>query len=308
MKNKICNSEKAIIYCTLMLGKIGYDASWLSSIPWKAIHYALLFLMIEIVTFAYGVMVFILLYQTYIPTVKLERELDLVFDTKCNVRTGCPNVCSFPTANFSVSESGISLLTPKYPYMLMLNLWLPDSIHNRNAGMSIITLELYGREHVLIQRFRKPFSMPYRSNEVRMINNILFAPLYIIGRMKEELLLSIEMSSSFQFDATQPVLEGRIIMESKRYLWSALELKIQTTLSGFQNVLYYYPQVSFIICISVVSFLMNMIYISSILLYILWRFLKKCRNPELSKVKDEPKPENYPLCGEIDSEDNSFSD
>ncbi|RTG81429.1 uncharacterized protein DC041_0010387 [Schistosoma bovis] len=107
---------------------------------------------------------------------------------------------------------------------------------------------------------------------------------------------------------TQPVLEGRIIMESKRYLWSALELKIQTTLSGFQNVLYYYPQVSFIICICVVSFLMNMIYISSILLYILWRFLKKCRNPELSKVKDEPKPENYPLCGEIDSEDNSFSD
>ncbi|CAH8483655.1 unnamed protein product [Schistosoma turkestanicum] len=228
--------------------------------------------------------------------------------TKCNVQMGYSNVCSFPTANFSVSENGISLLTPKYPYMLLLNLWLPDSIHNRNAGMSIITLELYGREHVLIQRFRKPFSMPYRSDEVRLISNILFSPLYIIGKMKEEMLLSVEMAPDFQFDVTLPVLEGRIILESERYLWSASELKIQTTLNGFQRVLYHYPQVSFIICISVVSFLMNIIYILSILSYIFWQFFKIPKTPEHLKHEDEPKFKDYPLCGEIDSEDYSFQD
>ncbi|KAK4469230.1 hypothetical protein MN116_006803 [Schistosoma mekongi] len=289
-----------------MFDKINYEASRLSPVLWKVICYCLSLLVIELATVAYGVIAFILLYYTYVPTVKLERALDLVFNTGCNSSMGYLEVCSFPTANFSVSENGASLLTPNHPYMLMLNLWLPDSTRNLHAGMGIITLELFGREHVLIQQFRKPFTLPYRSEETRMISNILFLPLYMIGRMKEEVMLSIEMSSSFQFEVTQPVLGGRVVLESKRFVWSASELKIQTTLSGFQSLLYYYPQVSFITCLFVVSFLMNTMYISLILLYTLWASFKTSATPKLLKTKDEPKTEDDQLYGETQS-DNSLS-
>nr|CAH8839166.1 unnamed protein product [Trichobilharzia regenti] len=227
-----------------MLDRIKLEARQLSLVPWKAIRYVLLFFFVEVITLVYGVIIFFLLYHVFIPTVKLERNLDLVFDTKCNVQMEYSNVCSFPSANFSISEGGVSLLTPKYPYMLILEMWLPDSFQNRIAGMTIMTLELYGKDHVLVGRFKKPFSLPYRSNEVRTISNILFAPLYIIGKMKEEIPLEIEMASNYQFDTVQPILEGRVILESKRYLWSSLALKIQTTLGRIHSILYYYPQLS----------------------------------------------------------------
>ncbi|TNN07629.1 Seipin [Schistosoma japonicum] len=289
-----------------MFDKLNYEPSRLSPVLWKIICYCLSLLVIELATVTYGVIVFILLYYTYVPTVKLERALDLVFNTDCNLSMGHPYVCSFPTANFSVSENGVPLLTPNYPYMLLLNLWLPDSTHNLYAGMGIITLELFNREHVLIQQFRKPFTLPYRSKETRIISNILFLPMYMIGRMKEEVLLPIEMSSSFQFDVTQPVLGGRVVLESRHHVWSALELKIQTTLSGFQSLLYHYPQVSFITCIFVVSLLMNTIYVSLILLYTLWVFFKTPTTPKLPKIKDEPKTEDDQLYGETQAEENSF--
>ncbi|CAH8503558.1 unnamed protein product [Heterobilharzia americana] len=288
-----------------MLDKINYEAIHLSSTPWKAIRYILLFLIIEAVTVAYGVIVFILLYHICIPTVELERTLNLVFDTNCNVQMEYSNICSFPTANFSISEGGVPLLTPKYPYMLLLDMWLPDSVHNRNAGMSIITLELYGRDGVLLKQFRKPFSLPYRSDEVRKISNILFAPLYILGKMKEEIPLEIEMSSTFQLDMVQPVLEGRVILESKRYLWSSLALKIQTALSGLSNILYYYPQISFLVTVSAVILLMNMIYVTLVIICLFWGFFNKMDIIEVPEPEDDRNKEDQ-LHGEIRPEDISL--
>lgn len=242
-----------------------------SVLSWKWLRYVICFYIIQFLTLIYSVVVFLLIYHTYVPTVSLERNLDLVFDTNCSGTSLFPNeICSFPTVEFSLSDHGFPLLTSGFPYTLLLNLQIPDSPSNRQTGMSILVLDLLDQNKSLIKTFRKPFSVPYRSDLVRLIASLFYAPLYIFGNIKEEQKMTVIMSPDFESQVDQPVMKGRVTLESRRLIWSSIELGIYARLTGIRSWLYHYPQLSLIGCVTFLTIFMNSIYATFLLSYLIW--------------------------------------
>ncbi|KAF5394243.1 hypothetical protein PHET_11981 [Paragonimus heterotremus] len=64
--------------------------------------------------------------------------------------------------------------------------------------MNILTLELLDESGNCSRKFRKSFSVPYRSTLVRFISRLLLLPLHVTRMAEEELHIFVELASGYQ--------------------------------------------------------------------------------------------------------------
>ncbi|CAH8606647.1 unnamed protein product [Dicrocoelium dendriticum] len=128
-------------------------------------------------------------------------------------------MCNFPSADFALSYGGLPALTQGQLYTIVVDFAIPDSPFNQASGMSLLTVELFDADGNRTMLFRKSvsikllasllslrvlftfpliFSVPYRSNLLRLANRLVLLPLYLTGVIGEEMQLSVPLSADFQ--------------------------------------------------------------------------------------------------------------
>ncbi|CAL8106340.1 unnamed protein product [Calicophoron daubneyi] len=157
------------------------------------------------------------------------------------------NRCTYPSMEFPLSFNNSSMLSFGQPYTITAQFTLPDSPKNAMLGMNIVSLSLLDDDHKLIEEFRKPFSVPYHSDLVRIVNRLLLMPFYAFQFLEEHGLAIVQLASGYKNQDVRPVMFGRIVLESHELVWTDASVKFFVRLSAFRSWLYFWPISSFLI-------------------------------------------------------------
>ncbi|KAF7249924.1 hypothetical protein EG68_09153 [Paragonimus skrjabini miyazakii] len=163
------------------------------------LKYACVFFAVEIGTLLSCGCLSLLVRYILIPTVSWQTALNFNFDTICHSGVQpINNMCNFPSTEFDLTLGGSSVFTHGHPYSIVSDLYVPDSPKNNLAGMNILTLELLDESGNCTRKFRKSFSVPYRSTLVRFTSRLLLLPLHVTRMAEEELHIFVELASGYQ--------------------------------------------------------------------------------------------------------------
>lgn len=77
------------------------------------------------------------------------------------------------------------LLSPRQAYYIELLLFLPESIHNRNAGLFGVVADLQSSNHTTLARSTRWTQLPHESGWISFTRKLLCLPAFLIGALSE---------------------------------------------------------------------------------------------------------------------------
>ncbi|CAG5117864.1 unnamed protein product, partial [Candidula unifasciata] len=152
-----------------------------------------------IVLVAVSLMLYATFYTSYVPTAEISRPVHLAFSV-CSSGVG---ICSYPSANITFwNEDGTvqEVLGPGQPYTVHLVLEMPDSQANRDMGMFMLVVKMYGRDGHISAASKRSAIFRYRSIFIRAVHMTLLSPLYFLGFLEQKKTLTAELFSHFVDD------------------------------------------------------------------------------------------------------------
>ncbi|KAH3854980.1 seipin-like isoform X2 [Dreissena polymorpha] len=177
-------------------------------------------------------------YYYYVPVVAQERPVHFQFSV-CESGIG---ICSFPTANVSLSKDGKSqVFNMGQRYTIILELDVPESDINRVIGMFMIEMRLYNKNGETVSISSRSASIQYKSDLLRSLETFMFAPMFLFGYMQQKQYLNIELFPDFVDNAFNPSVGLVLEVKSKRVDIYAGLLKVYAQFSGLRYFLYSWP-------------------------------------------------------------------
>jgi len=227
-------------------------------------------------------------YFAMIPSTALSLPVSFVFNSCQTV--GQP--CSYITGVVNIKPGQ---LVPGLKYSIQLLLDVPDSASNAEVGMFLTCAKItYGGE--VDQESAGNGGMhcssalvPYRSSHLRILDTVMWSPLYLTGLTAQNTELEIEIKKEHQENPHAPT--QRIDLEirtSKLQIYKGI-LKIWTDLTGVRYWMYHHPHVS-----SVVGVTSMLTIICSLAALSIARFLSPQSTVNVSTVS--PNNSNHDLA------------
>ncbi|KAL4237601.1 Berardinelli-Seip congenital lipodystrophy 2 (seipin) [Mactra antiquata] len=217
-----------------------YSLATLSAIIWFSV-------------FLYGTFYFYL-----VPVVTQEMPVYFHFRV-CDHGIG---MCSFPTANITMSKEGTNeLFNVGQSYKIVLDLDIPESDTNRQIGMFMIELSMYNKHGNTVQRSARAVStsLHYKSELLRIIETLVFSPFFLFGYMNQKQMIHVELFPDFKDNAFDRSAGLVVEIQSMKAEIYTANLRVFAQFSGIRYFLYYWPVTSAVIGISwnfmVVSFI-----------------------------------------------------
>ncbi|XP_066426803.1 seipin isoform X2 [Molothrus aeneus] len=185
-------------------------------------------------------------YWAYLPAAAVLRPLHLAFRSDCE-RPG-PELCSFPTANVSLlGEHREKLLLYGQLYRVSLELELPESPVNRELGMFMVGLSLYGNGGKSLARSERAAMLHYRSRLLRALHTAAFAGLFLSGFAEQSQTLELELLGRYREDPYSPTVGALVEIRSRRVQLYGARLRVHAHFSGLRYLLYHFPLTSAVV-------------------------------------------------------------
>lgn len=226
-------------------------------------------------------------YFAMIPSTALSLPVSFVFNSCQTV--GQP--CSYITGLVHIKPGQ---LVPGLKYSIQLLLDVPDSASNAEVGMFLTCAKItYGgevdQEAAGNGMHCSSALVPYRSSHLRLLDTVIYSPLYLTGLTAQNTELEIEIKKEHQENPHAPT--QRIDLEirtSKLQIYKGI-LKIWTDLTGVRYWMYHHPHVS-----SVVGVTSMLTIICSVAALSIARFLSPQTTVNVSVVS--PSNSNHDLA------------
>ncbi|XP_064593095.1 seipin [Zonotrichia leucophrys gambelii] len=185
-------------------------------------------------------------YWAYLPAAAVLRPLHLAFRSDCE-RPG-PELCSFPTANVSLlGEHREKVLLYGQLYRISLELELPESPVNRELGMFMVGLSLYGSDGKTLARSERSAMLHYRSRLLRALHTAAFAGLFLSGFAEQSQTLELELMGRYREDPYSPTAGALVEIRSRRVQLYGARLRVHAHFSGLRYLLYHFPVTSAVV-------------------------------------------------------------
>uniref|UniRef100_A0A8U8BUB2 Seipin n=1 Tax=Geospiza parvula TaxID=87175 RepID=A0A8U8BUB2_GEOPR len=185
-------------------------------------------------------------YWAYLPADAVLRPLHLGFRSDCE-RPG-PELCSFPTANVSLlGEHREKVLLYGQLYRISLELELPESPVNRELGMFMVGLSLYGQGGKTLARSERAAMLHYRSRLLRALHTAAFAGLFLSGFAEQSQTLELELMGRYREDPYSPTAGALVEIRSRRVQLYGARLRVHAHFSGLRYLLYHFPLTSAVV-------------------------------------------------------------
>ena len=102
-----------------------------------------------------------------------------------------------PHAFIDMQELDIKLGIGEY-YDVSIEIELPESYANRDAGVFMLNLTLYAENTTLIATAGRPLLLKYKSNFLTYIQTFVFFPFYFLGLLQEKQTINSLMFENYQ--------------------------------------------------------------------------------------------------------------
>ncbi|TRZ09924.1 hypothetical protein HGM15179_017183 [Zosterops borbonicus] len=174
-------------------------------------------------------------YWAYLPSAAVLRPLHLAFRSDCDPPG--PELCSFPSANVSLlGEHREKVLLYGQQYRLSLELELPESPVNRELGMFMVALTVYGDGGRALARAERAAMLHYRSRLLRALHTVTFAGLLLSGFAEQSQSLELELLGRYREDPYTPTLGAFVEIRSRRVQLYGARLRVDAHFSGLRLV------------------------------------------------------------------------
>jgi seipin len=144
------------------------------------------------VLLGFAITAYIVFYFNYIPIRGFSQPIYLQFEPD-----------KHPFANFTLRRG---MLVTEQPYDVTVNLHMPRTTSNREAGNFMLSLQLFspddsgtGVMEKLVAQARRPTIMTYYSPAMDLANKAAGLPLYVLGWRHESEALGVELMERVEF-------------------------------------------------------------------------------------------------------------
>ncbi|KAJ6253489.1 seipin [Anaeramoeba flamelloides] len=232
-----------------------------------------LLLIIASIVLLFSTITYSIFYYFYIPESAIEQEIyfDYALPEK---NTPYAEIDLLYNPLIKTKYLNHRTLRPNQGYRATLELELPDSPTNRNAGVWMIQADTYSNS-IHTDTTRQPAILVYRSNLIRSLRSLLFSFPLVSGLMREKQKISIELFENYIEQQDHPTSRIEFILSNPKIELYSSKLIIRTNYTGLKYICYYWFYTSLIIgilCIFLVQ------YSIALIIYInVWILIKKYR-------------------------------
>ena len=175
---------------------------------------------------------------------------------------------SFPTAHVQLSKK--QLLMVGQPYIITVKIDLPETPRNQDQGkfkdpvpnetsdlltflilgMFMVCLSMKDQSSILKSHACRSTMLHYRSPMLQKVKTIVYMPLYVLGIYEQKQELDVEMYSNYVDDATNPVTDVYVEIQSKVIEFYSVTLHITAHFTGLRYIMFHFPVVSALVGIA----------------------------------------------------------
>ena len=135
-------------------------------------------------------------------------------------------------------------------YALSIELEIPDSPENRQMGMFMTCAQLKSSSDTILKESCKSALMNYRSELLKTLETLIFAPFYLSGHLSETQNLRIEYFKDYLDDPLNPAVKIEYQIKSRFIQVFEVTYSIHADFGGLRFWMFYYPITSAIVGIA----------------------------------------------------------
>ncbi|KFB43523.1 AGAP003143-PA-like protein [Anopheles sinensis] len=193
-----------------------------------------------------SIFLYLYFYYSYMPSVLHMKDVHLNIRECKDSAVDCK---PYPTANVALTNHQRFLMVGQ-PYKIILNLEMPESEQNGKIGMFTVcgTLKDYQQEEITSSC--RMSMLHYKSDLLKTILTVVFAPLLVFGYREEKQLVTVELFSHFLDDSNQPATNIDITIQCRDIQLYSAELHVIANFTGLRYLMFNWPVLSAIIGIT----------------------------------------------------------
>lgn len=208
-------------------------------------HLVLKMIVISIIIFLLicgAVLMYALFYLSYMPAVTHIKPVYMQYNKICDDNTCSSNEISpyhsFPSSHVQLTRR--QQLMINQPYMITVQLDLPETPRNQDLGMFLICMDMKDAQGALKSHACRSTMLRYRSPLLHKVKTLLFMPLYILGIYEQKQLLDVEIYNDF-VDTTNSVTDIYVEIHSKAVEFYSVKLHITAHFTGLRYIMFHFP-------------------------------------------------------------------
>ncbi|XP_058821576.1 seipin [Topomyia yanbarensis] len=184
-------------------------------------------------------------YYTYMPTVSHVKDVFLSY-SKCHTGKEC---LQYPSDNVMLTKKQ-QLLMVGQPYRVILYLEMPESEQNDKTGMFTVCATMFDHTGEHSTKSCRLSMLHYKSDLLKMISTVVFAPFMVLGYREEKQVVSVELFTHYEDNQIHPATSVDIAILSSSVQFYSAQLHITANFSGLRYLMFNWPILSGIIGIT----------------------------------------------------------
>ena len=174
-----------------------------------------------------------------------------------------------PHAFIDLHKLGIKLAIGEY-YDVAIDIELPESYANRDAGMFMLNLTMYAENTTLTATAGRPLLLKFKSNFLTYIQTFVFFPFYILGLIQEKQTMHSVMFENFQENFKLQTKSIYVSISSPKIEIYQSSIHFSLKPQGFDRLILYWPWTAWLVMITLfmISFTLLSVLIFQAILFI----------------------------------------
>eukprot|EP01087_Luapelamoeba_hula_P012016 TRINITY_DN3341_c2_g1_i3.p1 TRINITY_DN3341_c2_g1~~TRINITY_DN3341_c2_g1_i3.p1 ORF type:complete len:608 (+),score=142.61 TRINITY_DN3341_c2_g1_i3:113-1936(+) len=247
--------------CAQFLQPFNSLARYVGSFLVKAIKVLVILSIYTTIALGVAVSIYLLSYWAFIPSVQAERPL--YFDYR--------NPSGLPEAYVQIAGDKDGFVpSNRFEYEVSIELVLPESVENLNAGMFMVTTSLFGDNGIQLFSSSRPCLLHYKSQLLRTMYTLFFGLPMILGFMEETQTLAFLPIDGWQNAGRESLSYATVTLSKPDIQIYNARVAIRARLTGFSYYAYHWSITTFFVGVGII-FSMETFFAIAIAVFILLR-------------------------------------
>lgn len=225
------------------------SAEGFSSLDWenlrywgeKVVTYSVRFWMIFVLASTAAVCAYLMVYRVVVPDASHVVPIHFAFDD------GVP-----PVADVALGEP---IMAPGHTYSISLQLEMPESAPNCDAGNFMVELSVHGAApNATLAAARRPTILRFRSRLVHSMWTVAFLPLLLLGRAEERQTLSVPLLELFDNPRKGPAVRARVRLSKPGLQLYSARLRVDAVFRGLSYYMHTHRVATALVSVSAIVF------------------------------------------------------
>ncbi|KAJ6233719.1 seipin [Anaeramoeba flamelloides] len=175
-------------------------------------------------------------YYLYVPPQQFEHPVYFDYASE-NLDLPVSQIDLLHSMHLKKKSSSKRVLRSGVQYSFTLELIVPDSPRNRNAGVWMIEASLLNGKK-MITTSKIPTILTYRSKGIRSVRSVLYGIPIVTGLMKESQHISVDLLSNFREKKKMPTTDITLKISNKKIDIYSAKLIVEANFKGLSLKLF----------------------------------------------------------------------